>query len=678
MWKHGRLAAVVLASVVAAEDFLCRCDWKDNYWLHIAEDLGHIFASPTDFFEAPTSDANRSRRWQGQWQLLQLAVTDGLCRLDPSRTVPLDAGRLRFNPSWVQLDEKGQPRNVLPEIFFGELCVPGMIATNLLCALHFTFTFQEGRPVRSLLTFFVDDNGLGRLLDGKPSFNALPAGLTKHTRNVLPQIFFGELSVPGMIATNLLCALHFTFTFQDGRLLDGKPSFNALPAGRLLDGKPSFNALPAGLTKHTRNVLPEIFFGELCVPGMIATNLLCALHFTFTFQEPNFFLAGRHARRLQQLLPWVQSCWAAPWAALHLEDLENFAERWAQRTALKPVTSLLFQGVSHPIPAASLSPALRRCWPVRSSGCWPKLSRVDKASCSMCCDPRFTRGDPTCFLGEWTFERCCQSEDPAGWPPGPKPVEVEAIPDELLEELRRELSTATTSTALPSSFSTERRVRLHPAGSARCFLADLGKPAELQSLLEPVLQYLTENSDLLCAKFSKAEVLVLHNAGSLGRLAYTQQLAADSAAALDLNVTSFVLLTQMLLQRFSKQVKLPKSNVRIVFVNISSLLALQVMPSWSLYATGKAARDMYMLAVAADVQKCAMDVRTLSWAPGPMDTQMMKEILTTCPDDEVLKQFQEMEKQDRLVKLVDSAEKLMKLLKEDSFQNAAHIDFFDV
>ena len=55
--------------------------------------------------------------------------------------------------------------------------------------------------------------------------------------------------------------------------------------------------------------------------------------------------------------------------------------------------------VSHPIPAASLSPALRRCWPVRSSGCWPKLSRVDKASCSMCCDPRFTRGDPTCFLG---------------------------------------------------------------------------------------------------------------------------------------------------------------------------------------------------------------------------------------------------------------------------------------
>lgn len=219
---------------------------------------------------------------------------------------------------------------------------------------------------------------------------------------------------------------------------------------------------------------------------------------------------------------------------------------------------------------------------------------------------------------------------------------------------------------------------LQPAGSVRCFLADLGEPVELESLLEPVLQYLTESSDMLCMKVPKVEVLILHNAGSLGRLAYTPFLAAESAAALDLNITSFVLLTQMLLKRFSKQVKLPKSKVRMVFVNISSLLALQVMPSWSLYATGKAARDMYMRAVAADVQKCAMDVRTLSWAPGPMDTQMMKEILNTCPDDEVLKQFQEMEKQDRLVKLVDSAEKLMKLLKEDSFQNAAHIDFFDV
>lgn len=50
----------------------------------------------------------------------------------------------------------------------------------------------------------------------------------------------------------------------------------------------------------------------------------------------------------------------------------------------------------------------------------------------------------------------------------------------------------------------------------------------------------------------------------------------------------------------------------------------------------------------------------------------------TCPDPEVLKQFQEMQHKDRLVSLSASAEKLMKLLKEDSFQDGAHIDFFDL
>ena len=27
--------------------------------------------------------------------------------------------------------------------------------------------------------------------------------------------------------------------------------------------------------------------------------------------------------------------------------------------------------------------------------------------------------------GDWTFERCCRSEDPLGWPPGPKAIEAE-------------------------------------------------------------------------------------------------------------------------------------------------------------------------------------------------------------------------------------------------------------
>ncbi|CAK9045074.1 unnamed protein product [Durusdinium trenchii] len=205
------------------------------------------------------------------------------------------------------------------------------------------------------------------------------------------------------------------------------------------------------------------------------------------------------------------------------------------------------------------------------------------------------------------------------------------------------------------------------------FLGDLGRSNEMVQWMEPVLDYLAHAIETVsCTEpGAKCELLILHNAGSLGRLAYSHERPALEASigALDLNVTGFVVLSQMLLQRFAPQVRRPENALRIVVVNISSLLALQVMPSWSLYATGKAARDMYMRTLAADAHAAQLEVRTLSWAPGPMETEMMQEILRTCPDPEVLKQFQEMQHKDRLVSLSASAEKLMKLLKEDSFQD---------
>ena len=57
---------------------------------------------------------------------------------------------------------------------------------------------------------------------------------------------------------------------------------------------------------------------------------------------------------------------------------------------------------------------------------------------------------------------------------------------------------------------------------------------------------------------AKCELLILHNAGSLGRLAYSHERPALEASigALDLNVTGFVVLSQMLLQRFAPQARL--------------------------------------------------------------------------------------------------------------------------
>lgn len=76
---------------------------------------------------------------------------------------------------------------------------------------------------------------------------------------------------------------------------------------------------------------------------------------------------------------------------------------------------------------------------------------------------------------------------------------------------------------------------------------------------------------------------------------------------LSLNVSSALCLTARVLQAF------PQSpGLRRTVVNVSSLCAQQPFPSWVLYCTGKAARDMTFRVLAAEEP----DLRVLSYAPG--------------------------------------------------------------
>lgn len=70
-------------------------------------------------------------------------------------------------------------------------------------------------------------------------------------------------------------------------------------------------------------------------------------------------------------------------------------------------------------------------------------------------------------------------------------------------------------------------------------------------------------------------------------------------------------LTAGVLQAFPRRL-----GLRRTVVNISSLCALKPFPSWVLYCTGKAARDM-MFRVLAEEEP---DVRVLNYAPGECPT----------------------------------------------------------
>ncbi|XP_066488310.1 sepiapterin reductase [Tiliqua scincoides] len=166
-------------------------------------------------------------------------------------------------------------------------------------------------------------------------------------------------------------------------------------------------------------------------------------------------------------------------------------------------------------------------------------------------------------------------------------------------------------------------------------------------------------------------LLLVNNAASLGDVskAFVDLTSpAEVSSYLAFNVSSALCLTAALLRAFPA-----RRGLRRTVVNVSSLCALQPFRSWTLYCTGKAARDMMFRVLAAEEP----DVRVLSYAPGPLDTQMQEEARTLSGDPELRQRFLLMKEGGTLLDCDVSAEKLLDLLLADTFESGAHVDFFD-
>ncbi|CEJ04141.1 Putative Sepiapterin reductase [Rhizopus microsporus] len=123
------------------------------------------------------------------------------------------------------------------------------------------------------------------------------------------------------------------------------------------------------------------------------------------------------------------------------------------------------------------------------------------------------------------------------------------------------------------------------------------------------------------------KAVLINNAGSTGDLSkkvddYTME---EIQTYIDLNVTSYIALITGFIRLFKNY-----NSVTMTIVNISSLLAVQAFPNWGLYATGKSARDMLLKVVAKENPT----IRTLSYAPGPLNNEMQKNVRETLGDDE--------------------------------------------
>lgn len=122
----------------------------------------------------------------------------------------------------------------------------------------------------------------------------------------------------------------------------------------------------------------------------------------------------------------------------------------------------------------------------------------------------------------------------------------------------------------------------------------------------------------------------------------------------------------------------------ISFVNISSLAAMQPFETWGIYCSVKAARNMFMQVISSEAEILTQQssnkkavVRTLNYAPGPLDTDMQTTIRDNAPHEPQREYFKGLKDQDTLVKPIDSAKKLMAILELDEFKNGSHIDYYD-
>lgn len=176
---------------------------------------------------------------------------------------------------------------------------------------------------------------------------------------------------------------------------------------------------------------------------------------------------------------------------------------------------------------------------------------------------------------------------------------------------------------------------------------------------------------------SYQHAILVNNAASTGDVSkYIRDLTSSDAGNIQdyffLNVSSALLLASKFLSVFSPSKTNDKENGRLFLVQITSLAATLPTPSWSLYCTGKAARDMLHKVIASEEP----EARVLSYAPGPVDTAMLQHMVKHSASSQTVKMMNGCQKV--CVTPQRTASVLCDVLHEDTYENGAHLDLFDV
>ncbi|KAJ8894831.1 hypothetical protein PR048_000138 [Dryococelus australis] len=183
-----------------------------------------------------------------------------------------------------------------------------------------------------------------------------------------------------------------------------------------------------------------------------------------------------------------------------------------------------------------------------------------------------------------------------------------------------------------------------------------------------ILTEVLEEKKLCQSDFDIA--LLVNNAGTVGDVSQAAK-DADNPSKwqeyLALNVTSCISITAQFLQVFDA------SSVRKTVVNITSLSAVTPMKSFAYYCVGKAAREMYFRVLAEE----SPDVDVLNYSPGPIDTDMVSEVIDNVGHKDMRDMFMNLKDTQKLVTLDQTTKRIVKILEDGKYSSGDHIDYYD-
>lgn len=203
--------------------------------------------------------------------------------------------------------------------------------------------------------------------------------------------------------------------------------------------------------------------------------------------------------------------------------------------------------------------------------------------------------------------------------------------------------------------------------TTKIYSVDLSKP-DPELFLSMIQTSLTE-SVYNPADFALS--LIVHNVGSVGDVSeVTSNMSRPEKwqEYFSLNLFSVACLNSQFLKVF------PEGSVKQrTIVNVTSLCATKPFKSMGYYCTGKASREMFFRVLAEENPS----LNVLNYAPGPVDTDMVSEVISSTGDADVKGMFVNLKKTETILTVDQTTERIIKVLENGKFESGQHVDYYD-